>query len=966
MLPKIFSRTSADADQIQIQTQPSSSLPSLEEIAGTEELAEVQGDSTASSSSSNRGEMSESNSGSSLSSWLGRDDAFKLVAEEMYWQIKRERLFTEASFVPNGVAIRVAKANYVSYPPEDVRLQPWIQALHQLNCEATFTLTSSVAAGICASLAPGTHEVALTAEDRFQVVETMQSVAKARRAQGACFVRTQGCLIVWSDTVQDLLAAGKSLEEKMVRYIWRLAKSTQPEETGLPSGVTTAANSSTATSSAPSVHDERVQTPEPVTEKPAGKRLGSLFNLKRNTLHHSKSSLSASSLTDAKSAVDEKSSDIFAVVTQLESGEATLQSDRSINVLAAIYTGLALGLNIFIMGLFVRTLLLEALLDGNYLRMAIAVVIPFLMCVIQFLCENIVSVIAHVFMPISQLHRNSLYYSGKKSQRLPLAYRLPHFTIQMPVYKEGLDSVLAPTIESVKKAIAVYELQGGTANILVSEDGLQLLPPAEQEVRRDYYERNNVGWVARPKHGQDGYNRKGRFKKASNLNFTCHLSLRVEEIMDEKRPEIMLAEGLTDAEWFDENEKDLYRQALELAVAEQEGRAWAAGDVRIGEYILLIDSDTRVPSDCFMEAACELERSPEVGALQHCSGVMYVADHYFERMIGFFTKIVNLSISWCVANGAVSPLVGHNAFLRWRAVQEVMFEDSDGERCVWSHAHVSEDFDMALRLLMQGFIVRWATYSNNEFMEGVSLTADDEVNRWQKYAFGCSELVFNPLRYWPTRGPLSPLFRKLLWSNVPTSYKFNSCAYIFSYWAIAAGAPLTIIIFFVQGLFWPSLDAAFLPSFQVWLSTVFVFLIGGTVGHVIFRVRAGQDSFFKAAVEQIKWIPAFIVFFSGLSYHVMLALFAHITGYNMTWSATVKDVTESNFWKEIPAIFRRFWHCYLIMFLFMALMILSSLPLLPLEWRIEGFTIFWPASLMVVTHFLYPLVLNPWLMRFEF
>lgn len=36
---------------------------------------------------------------------------------------------------------------------------------------------------------------------------------------------------------------------------------------------------------------------------------------------------------------------------------------------------------------------------------------------------------------------------------------------------------------------------------------------------------------------------------------------------------------------------------------------------------------------------------------------------------------------------------------------------------------------------------RWATYSNGEFKEGVSLTVDDELNRWQKYAYGCSEWV---------------------------------------------------------------------------------------------------------------------------------------------------------------------------------------------------------------------------------
>lgn len=38
----------------------------------------------------------------------------------------------------------------------------------------------------------------------------------------------------------------------------------------------------------------------------------------------------------------------------------------------------------------------------------------------------------------------------------------------------------------------------------------------------------------------------------------------------------------------------------------------------------------------------------------------------------------------------------------------------------------------------QGYTIRWASYANGEFEEGVSLTCDDEINRWQKYAWGCS------------------------------------------------------------------------------------------------------------------------------------------------------------------------------------------------------------------------------------
>jgi len=69
-------------------------------------------------------------------------------------------------------------------------------------------------------------------------------------------------------------------------------------------------------------------------------------------------------------------------------------------------------------------------------------------------------------------------------------------------------------------------------------------------------------------------------------------------------------------------------------------------------------------------------------------------------------------------------------------MQDASFIDDEGTRRIWSEANVSEDFDMALRLLLNGYTLRWATYSNGGFKEGVSLTVVDELARWQKYAYG--------------------------------------------------------------------------------------------------------------------------------------------------------------------------------------------------------------------------------------
>lgn len=63
------------------------------------------------------------------------------------------------------------------------------------------------------------------------------------------------------------------------------------------------------------------------------------------------------------------------------------------------------------------------------------------------------------------------------------------------------------------------------------------------------------------------------------------------------------------------------------------------------------------------------------------------------------------------ANGEVAPFVGHNAFLRWSALQDAAFIDpDDGLKKIWSESNVSEDFDMALRLQVR---IRRLVHFNN-------------------------------------------------------------------------------------------------------------------------------------------------------------------------------------------------------------------------------------------------------------
>lgn len=74
-------------------------------------------------------------------------------------------------------------------------------------------------------------------------------------------------------------------------------------------------------------------------------------------------------------------------------------------------------------------------------------------------------------------------------------------------------------------------------------------------------------------------------------------------------------------------------------------------------------------------------------------------------------KLAHLRPQLSVSGGDIAPLVGHNAFLRWDALQQCAFVDpADGVRKFWSESHVSEDFDCALRFQVSQIFVNPSFY----------------------------------------------------------------------------------------------------------------------------------------------------------------------------------------------------------------------------------------------------------------
>lgn len=459
--------------------------------------------------------------------------------------------------------------------------------------------------------------------------------------------------------------------------------------------------------------------------------------------------------------------------------------------------------------------------------------------------------VAQIIGPVSHMKRNSKYYSAVRSPRLNIKNgSLPHMTIQCPVYKEGLKGVIRPTVESLSAAIRDYQSRGGTANIFINDDGMQLIPEEEARARQAFYKENKIGWVARPGQnpnpgpGERKFIRKGKFKKASNMNYGLMISLKVEDkVKLIERHEL----------WTQRDEDEAYQKCLAEVLDEDEGWTKAGGDIRIGDYILLVDSDTRVPVSCLIDAASEMEISPRVAIIQYSSAVMQVTTSFFESGITWFTNLIYTAIRFGVSSGDVSAFIGHNAVLRWSALQETSFYDYDAgpsgmERSYekfWSESHVSEDFDMALRLQTQGYYVRMASYTGEDFKEGVSLTVYDELARWEKYAYGCNELVFHPLKYWLYRGPFTPLWRKFIFSSMPIGSKATILAYIGTYYAIGYTWVGALMNYFLIGWMNGYLDHFYIDSFRTYFAIICVFTGAGNLALAVIRYRAENKVLYK-------------------------------------------------------------------------------------------------------------------------
>jgi len=252
-------------------------------------------------------------------------------------------------------------------------------------------------------------ELVIDEDTRIQILDEVSHLARARKHQYAAFIRDEEVLCVWADHVEAVIPAAEALEESLVNFIWRGEDEAKKINQAM-------------------IDDEMAE----------------------------------------KDTLAEESS----VVEPEDPEDVVLRKvkkhwrERPVMLYAPIMSGLAIIVCLGCLGLGFRescqcgwkgtvltagTIMKEYALDGKPMRFVLMLFAIPLFTVSFFAATCLINSIFQILGPIRQVTSNSAYFSGIAPKRT--MGELAHVTVQMPVFKENLEEVIVPTIESLKRAI---------------------------------------------------------------------------------------------------------------------------------------------------------------------------------------------------------------------------------------------------------------------------------------------------------------------------------------------------------------------------------------------------------------------------------------------------------------------------------------------------------------------------------
>ena len=418
-------------------------------------------------------------------------------------------------------------------------------------------------------------------------------------------------------------------------------------------------------------------------------------------------------------------------------------------------------------------------------------------------------------------------------------FKTPAITVIMHVYKDDLTLSLAPAIRSLLGAIRRYEIAGGKANVIIGDDGMQLISDTDATARMQFYQNMGVSWVARPRHQPHSsipYIRAGKFKEGSNMNNVCQLAILIRDHLQKKRTSS--CSSVHNSSRHPTDNIEVYNQAI----LTHRNLDWVGGDLRMGDILYVGQIGPRVPENFMLHLAAEFFLDPQLGTLQFISDPDFESNNFGKLWAGWEEYFRNLMhISYARA-GSISPSMYDRTYpyaIRVDALAAIQYRNDDGDLKFWSESHASDHLDLNLRLLIAGYRSKLAQYPmsivSHSFVQGIYSTIWGEIQWTEKLAYGTSELFFNPLRTWVWRGPFTPLNRALAMSNLTLAQKVDSYRSFMTPFTLASSLPIAIFHYFYIGFHSKPRNSQYINCWWIFLSALAVLIL--CVGFIIIDCR---------------------------------------------------------------------------------------------------------------------------------
>lgn len=517
---------------------------------------------------------------------------------------------------------------------------------------------------------------------------------------------------------------------------------------------------------------------------------------------------------------------------------------------------------------------------------------------LHYKIQHIVFGFYEIFMDLETLKTNRTYYSGVEiSDRDPVFYNqsFPAITIQLPVYKENLDTVIRPTVLSALREAERYLIETGSpCNFILCDDGYYLISEEERARRLNFYREKNLGVTIRPHPAH--YPRKGRFKKAGNLNFSMnygpiYMNFYYMNFSSSTTDYTVVYPHLLQAP-----SKKLYESYCKVL----EKGAILDGNLFYAPYIFLIDSDTRFmhfpkeENGCFKRMIKDLMYDGKDNVLySQCYTAPFLnCKSLAEKCVFHTTCHIYNEMMIGTSMGGIAPLVGHNVLLNKPLLQKIAeVEEETDFIYYWGENRISEDFDCMLRGCSQGYHGRYVS-SAGIYYEGISLNYMTEYFKVCKFACGSAEILFRPVASWFSRPCYyfcfsQDIIRFLQCSNIEWYNKLGMVVYLLNYLAVAQAhiAMFYNLLFFRRIM--NVLPFILIPVNLMWEGII---VWGGviTLLNLIFSLRMGFP-FLKTWKQQMYSLLFTSALYGSLSVRFSIMYAVHLFQWKIEFGATQKD-----------------------------------------------------------------------------